>query len=69
MVVILGLIIFGSFFGLIGMVIAIPVMVTVNIIYSGCRVGYMLRASDEYTNARVISFPRLRGNEKAIKKP
>lgn len=37
--VILGLIIFGSFFGLIGMVLAVPVMVTVNIIFSGLQSG------------------------------
>jgi len=43
LVVILGLIIFGSFFGLIGMVIAIPVMVTVNIIYSGLQSGLYVK--------------------------
>ena len=44
--VILGLIIFGSFFGLIGMVIAIPVMVTVNIIYSGLQSGLYVKNVD-----------------------
>jgi len=43
LIVILGLIIFGSFFGLIGMVIAIPVMVTVNIIYSGLQSGLYVK--------------------------
>jgi predicted PurR-regulated permease PerM len=46
LVVILGLIIFGSFFGLIGMVIAIPVMVTVNIIYSGLQSGLYVKNVD-----------------------
>ncbi len=48
--VILGLITFGSFFGLIGMVIAmviaIPVMVTVNIIYSGLQSGLYVKSID-----------------------
>lgn len=43
LVVILGLIIFGSFFGLIGMVIAIPLMVTINIIYSGLKSGLYVK--------------------------
>ncbi len=44
--VILGLIIFGSFFGLTGMVVAIPVMVTVNIIYSGLQSGLSVRNAE-----------------------
>lgn len=46
LVVILGLIIFGSAFGLLGMVLAVPVMVTVNLIYSGLRSGLYVRTID-----------------------
>jgi predicted PurR-regulated permease PerM len=44
LIVVLGLVIFGSFFGLIGMVAAIPIMVTVSIIYSGLQSGLQVKS-------------------------
>lgn len=43
LVVIIGIIVFGNLFGFIGMVIAIPVIATANIIYSGLYQGIKTR--------------------------
>jgi len=45
LIVIVGLIIFGSYFGLLGMLVAIPVLATANIILNGLNRGLQVQSS------------------------